>query len=413
MAAQDQARADLFLSRRPEGCAGIKQLSMLPLDEMWFEVLFQYKNVGPTMVVLSLVAMILSVVTTNDSGSIVLDIIGTNGGSTLGHRSIGHQLQKQAWSLNIGVMTIVMLIVGKSKTLVALQTCIIALGLPNTLQTCVICYAVKLALDMELHQDTLKHKTVSEGRFHRLERRDNGMGFWSQSLFRVFSIFDYAFSKALREPFPVEAPTMREVFVLWPAMICFPWYWIGVSYLMAEGNIQDHANVHLLSKWEPSNKVLFQAQIIAASAFLSFTLCISLCLASTVEENFWVLGMACYFFFAAYLALVRNKVVRLYNISSDVGRNLITAVFFYPFGIAQTYAQLQRARPVARRYRASRAGKAGAVSETDESSAFGLSWQGSRHSGEGGVEGAAFESSTTSQTRPGGGFGPDRQTGTI
>jgi hypothetical protein len=399
VATQDQARADLFLSRRPEGCAGIKQLSMLPLDEMWFEVLFQYANVGPTMVVLSLVAMILSVVTTNDSGSIVLDIIGTNGRFISEKGGTGHQLQKQAWSLNIGVMTIVMLIVGKSKALVALQTCIIALGLPNTLQTCVICYAIKLAFDMELHQDTLKHKTVSEGRFYRLERLDNGMDFWGQSLFKVFRIFDHAISKVLRDPFPVEAPTMREVFVLWSAMICFPWYWIGVSYLMAEGNIQDYANVHLFSRWDPSNKVLFQAQIIAASAFIFFTLCVGLCLASTVEENFWVLGMACYFFFAAYLALVRNKVVKVYNIGSDVGRNLITAVFFYPFGIAQMYAQLQRPRPVSRRHRASRAGKAGGVSETTDSSTHGVSWEGSQISREGGVLGSALGNITTSHTQ--------------
>ena len=53
--------------------------SMIALDEMWFDVLLQYKNIGPVLVVMSLVAMVLSVVTTNDSGSIVLNTIGSNG----------------------------------------------------------------------------------------------------------------------------------------------------------------------------------------------------------------------------------------------------------------------------------------------------------------------------------------------
>ena len=65
-------------------------------------------------------------------------------------------------------MTVVMLIAGKSKALMAMQTCIVALGLPNTFQTCVICYAVKLAFDMELHDDTILDKSVSEGRYDKL-----------------------------------------------------------------------------------------------------------------------------------------------------------------------------------------------------------------------------------------------------
>jgi len=61
---------------QPQGCQEIKQLSMLPLDQMWFDVLHQYKSIGPFLIAISLLAMVLSVVTTNDSGSILLNIIG-------------------------------------------------------------------------------------------------------------------------------------------------------------------------------------------------------------------------------------------------------------------------------------------------------------------------------------------------
>ena len=76
---QNQARIDLFYTRRPNGCQDIKQLSMIPLDKMWFDVLNQYKNIGPFLIVISLVAMVLSVVTTNDSASMVLNTVGSNG----------------------------------------------------------------------------------------------------------------------------------------------------------------------------------------------------------------------------------------------------------------------------------------------------------------------------------------------
>jgi choline-glycine betaine transporter len=76
---QDQARVDLFLARRPNGCQDIKQLSMIPLDQMWFDVLSQYDNIGTFLIVISLIAMVLSVVTTNDSASMVLNTVGSNG----------------------------------------------------------------------------------------------------------------------------------------------------------------------------------------------------------------------------------------------------------------------------------------------------------------------------------------------
>mmetsp|Transcript_6174 Transcript_6174/g.9829 ORF Transcript_6174/g.9829 Transcript_6174/m.9829 type:complete len:284 (-) Transcript_6174:157-1008(-) len=259
----------------------------------------------------------------------------------------GNAFQKQLWSFFLGGMTIVMLIAGKGKALVALQTCIIALGLPNTFQTCIVCYAVKIAMDMELHDDTYQNKTVSEGRYDKLSKRDNGFEFWSSSIFTPFKFVDYLITLNRQVPGPTEPPSLREA-AHWIAMIVFPWYWIGVCSLMSELHICDPSQISLL-KFDFSNKPLLHAQMITVSSFICFGLFIGLCLASACfsYEKAWVLGVGSYIFFVCLIALVRENIVKAYNMSGDVGRNLIAAGLFYPLCIAQMYAQLQLDRPKA------------------------------------------------------------------
>ena len=273
-----------------------------------------------------------------------MNMMGTNGNLDRVGKMTGHRLQKQAWSLNIGIMTILMLVAGKGQALTVLQLCIIALGLPNTFQTCVVCYAIKLAFDMELHQDTNPDRTVSQGRFEKLVQRDNGMGFWHDSLFKFFMVVDHAITRCLRVPFPTKAPSAREIFILWGSMIVIPWYWIGVCDMMCSSNLKSAAHVRIFSKW-PTNSQALHAQLMSAGSMIFFGLSIGLCMSSILYNNLWIPGLCCYFFFAVFLALLRDDVVKRYNISSDAIRNLVVSTMLYPWCIAQLYAQLQQPRP--------------------------------------------------------------------
>jgi len=252
-------------------------------------------------------------------------------------------IQKQLWSFLVGLITVVMLIAGKSKALMAMQTCIVALGLPNTFQTCVICYAVKLAFDMELHADTVLEKTVSQGRYNKLTNRDNGMEFWGSSLFRPFKFVDYLITITRSVPGPTQPPALREVAVLWTTMTLFPFYWVGVCSIMCDLEITDPSKVKLLQL--SSDLVLLRAQGLVAVSFVFFVLFIGLMFASISMKNTWVLGLVFYVFFVCAVALVRAKVATTYNLYCDVGRNLIAAGFFYSMSIAQMYFQLQLPRP--------------------------------------------------------------------
>jgi hypothetical protein len=316
---QEKARLDLFQARRPRGCESITQLSMAPLDLMWFKVLSQYNNIGTMLVIMSVVAMVLSVVTTNDSGSIVLNMIASNG-MMKGGSYHGNRVQKQLWSFIIGLISIVMLLAGESKALIGLQTCIIALGLPNTFQTCMVCYSVKLAMDMELHKDTNVNKTVSEGRYNKLTGRDNGMEFWGSSILRPFRFVDYLLTISRKHPPPTQPPSLVEAGVLWPTMALFPFYWVGVCSLMCEQGVTDASLKIKLLQWDPRNKALLRAQALAAATFVSFSCFFSLCIASARAENLWVLALTSYTIFACMVGLVRHEVAVAYNLSNDFGR---------------------------------------------------------------------------------------------
>eukprot|EP00960_Hanusia_phi_P074226 768187-Hanusia_phi.AAC.1 len=170
-----------------KNCSEIRQLSTRTIDQMWFDVISQYSNIGNFMIVVSLIAMVLSVVTTNDSGSIILNYIGSNG------MSGASVVQKQLYSLWIGLVTMIMLLVGGNKALTALQTVIVVLGLPYTVIVCVMCYALHMAMEMELHEDTDQSLTVIQGRYNKLQEKDNGMEFWSHSILSITSVIDFLF----------------------------------------------------------------------------------------------------------------------------------------------------------------------------------------------------------------------------
>jgi choline-glycine betaine transporter len=102
-------RAAEFLKRRPDGCQSIRQLSRRSIEVMWFDVLYRYDNIGGLMVILSLISMILSVITSNDSGSIVLNTICANGWSK------GTSKKEQMIMNMLGIVTIIMTVVGKSR----------------------------------------------------------------------------------------------------------------------------------------------------------------------------------------------------------------------------------------------------------------------------------------------------------
>ena len=126
-----------------ESFNGLYRLSCRTKEEMWFDVMEQYGDLGTFLSVLSLIGIILYFVTSSDSGSLVIDCLSANG---------DHEppvLQRIFWALTEGATATALLNAGGTKGLVALQTMSIAAGVPYTILLCIMCVALWRALKME------------------------------------------------------------------------------------------------------------------------------------------------------------------------------------------------------------------------------------------------------------------------
>lgn len=108
----------------------------------------------------------------------------------------------------------ILLIAGGNKALSALSTAIIAIGLPCTVMLCFICIACKVALDMELHEDTQIHLTVDEGRYAKYFVGDNGEENWHYSITGVLRIMDFLLRSDANPPAPECQPAFLAFFGL-------------------------------------------------------------------------------------------------------------------------------------------------------------------------------------------------------
>ena len=166
---------------------GFYRLSCRSKNDMWFDVMDQYGDLGGFLSVLSLIGIILYFVTSSDSGSLVIDCLSANGDPD------PPVPQRVFWALTEGATATAMLYAGGTDALQALQAVSIAAGLPYTVMLCFMCVALWRAVQMEAG-----------------DLDPNGPQF-SVSLFN-----------------PISRPSCRGVSKLFLATVA-PWYVIGIA----------------------------------------------------------------------------------------------------------------------------------------------------------------------------------------
>ena len=122
---------------------GLYRLSCRSKNDMWFDVMDQYGDLGPFLSVVSLVGIILYFVTSSDSGSLVIDCLSANGDPD------PPVPQRVFWALTEGATATALLYTGGTDALQALQAVSIAAGLPYTILLCFMCVALWRAVQME------------------------------------------------------------------------------------------------------------------------------------------------------------------------------------------------------------------------------------------------------------------------
>ena len=121
----------------------LTRLSCRRTEEMWFDMMMSYGDLGPFLSIFSLISLILYFVTSSDSGSLVIDCLASNG------HPDPPRLQRLLWALTEGLTATALLVAGGEVALQALQAMSIATGLVYTILMCIACQALWLPLQVE------------------------------------------------------------------------------------------------------------------------------------------------------------------------------------------------------------------------------------------------------------------------
>jgi len=223
-----------------------------------------------------------------------------------------------------------------------------------------ICYAVHIALEMELHEDTDVNLQVYEGRYAVLARNDNGMGFWHTSLFRGWTIVDWFLSDLVSHgkdrhemagKNKLHAPHWSEILNLFLQAGCFPWYFVGVCFLKCRKRRSDQeVTVSTFFRVDMADTTLVEAQVLSAVSFVLFHLTVILLALTSTQKNMWIIALVCHIFFSIIIGAVRHEIIKAYNINGDAVRNVLAAALWYPWCLQQMYKQLQFPFPKHERY---------------------------------------------------------------
>ena len=112
------------------------RLSCFGVDQMWFFLMETKGGLGTFLEIVSLVSIILYFVTSSDSGSYIIDCLGSNGDFE------PPKMQRFFWAITEGAAATALLTSGGEDALGALRTVSIVAGLPYTIVLCFVCVAL-------------------------------------------------------------------------------------------------------------------------------------------------------------------------------------------------------------------------------------------------------------------------------
>ena len=269
-----------------ESLNGLFRLSCRDKNDMWFDVMSQYGDMGSFLSVLSLIGIVLYFVTSSDSGSLVIDCLSANGDPK------PPVLQRVFWALTEGATATALLYVGGNEALNALQTVSIASGVPYTIMLCFMCVALWRAVKVEAG-----------------DLDPNGPQF-TTGLLDVLS-----------------TPTVESVCKVIISIFA-PWYSMGTAAGMVE----------------KQNGRMWTHMLIMA---LPFYACISMLVLERlcVFSGICYVGYTLLFGFFAYATGVRNSIREKYEINGNVAEDFFAVMVLYPFAAYQMEHHMKNHKP--------------------------------------------------------------------
>ena len=241
-------------------------------EDMWFDVIGQYGDIGMILSGLSIIGLVLYFVTSSDSGSLVIDCLSANGNPD------PPVLQRVFWALTEGATATAVLAAG-GESLYALQAVTVAVGLPYTIVINFLCVGLWRAVQSEAGD------------------YDETVGRWKIGLFNCFS--------------------NRKRFLKTLLATIFPWYFL--AKIASKGNRR-------------RTRTFWKTLILLAILFLGP---VALMFGEVKVHGLIYMGSSLLLMFFAYATGIRNGIREKHGLQGTLIEDLLTLSVVYPFGIIQ------------------------------------------------------------------------------
>jgi len=246
------------------------RLSCYSLDEMWFYTMETNADLGKFLDIVSLAAIVLYFITSSDSGSYIIDMLGSNGDQD------PPTLQRIFWALTEGAAATALLIAGGDEALNALQTVSIVCGLPYTIIVCLLCVALWRACKVSMGDLDPKADDFSVG------------------------YLDFA------------TEFKSDIILEWLLSWLLGPFWAAKAACKV---------------WHFREYMVYMFAIVCYGLLLGFVLFHFLHLAAS---DLWALAWVCYFAFAGIIGVMRSAVREAHGYIGNPIEDFFAALFLYP-----------------------------------------------------------------------------------
>jgi choline-glycine betaine transporter len=269
-------------------------------DGYWFDLMMHYHGIGTFLCAVSVVTIVLYFITSSDSGSLVVDLIASNGREA-------HVVQRIFWALSEGAVAIVLIKTGGPTALRSLRALSIIAGLPFTFVICYMCTSLWRALAAECDANPKVNAfkmPLYAGIFDWIER--------------VISCFK------------APAPEMQQVALFFQGLFLPPLPLFKALRSMSEGGAG-----------------VVQDALMAGACGVTFFAFILLHCLKEAEGGAVGIAWTAYVAFAVIVGYVRHVVRIRHDIAGNGVEDFFAALLFFPQVLAQVAVQAEVAAAAA------------------------------------------------------------------
>lgn len=295
--------------------------------QSWFNVMnsFSYPDsnnfggFGPFLSGLTIFTLAIYFITSSDSGSLVVDILASNGATE------HHWIQRVFWSVTEGAVACALLVAGGNTALRALQSASIIFGLPFNLFLFVMCLTIVQmcnAIEKEQNEEKPDPNVMLPTEAQS----------WSMPLFGgMFNVFESLFSLFFfvdesRKEKGMHLPTSKQAVYFFFALF-FPFYPLHAVY---KSKVMDPKG---------ANKT-FTIFVTAVYTICYFGWIILFC-AGTINHGFVAFGWSLFFSNACILTSLRMNFRATLGYHGNVVADLMASSFMYPQCLSQMMIELE------------------------------------------------------------------------